>query len=519
MKILNPYKSFFWIIPAIIFSTITSCKKGLKEEKTDHAGQVEFTDVGPTNKVLGENIWIIGKNLDKVSAVKLPGVKQPITNFISKTGEKIIITAPKSTTAGAVVLDTPNGEVMSKEAINFYVIFTVSNITKEVKAGNTITIRGEYLNWIKEVWLANKIKVTNFVSQSVNELVIKIPLDAQTGVLKIIGGGTKPMTYLSKDDLTITDSDRRKDFVYSQGEKLYLNGQEWIAHGASLYPTGANSNYKDLGFKDYMKSTLDLAIFDKFTTVRVVNFIEGVTTNPYDATVWASVDYLISEAASHKLKVILDLSTFRNYLLRDKGKMPYNYADWKDMIDFVGKRYKDNSTVWLYSLAGEAEAPRAGDAAHIALRPTTQQLITFYKETSNALNAIAPDQLISCGGFIFLDYDSGIDWQSIFALPNIHLPAVHVYGDGMKSIIPTISAWTKQHNKPLFIEEFGKEKTAPDHDIAAYFQEIYTITKTNNLVGACFWNYGPQTNNDSFDMNNASTPLTITTIKTNSPLP
>ncbi len=309
-----------------------------------------------------------------------------------------------------------------------------------------------------------------------------------------------------------------KDFVYAQTTKLYLNGKEWTPHGASLYPTGPSSNFKDSGFRDYMKNITTLAASDKFTTVRIVNFIDGATTDPFDSTVWANVDYLISQAAANNLKVILDLSIFRNFLLQNKKIMPYNYADWKDMIDFVGKRYKDNPTVWLYSLAGEAEGPRAGDAAHTALRPSTIQLTTFYKEASNALHAVAPNQLISTGGLIFLDYDSGIDWKSIFSLPNISLPAVHVYGANMEQAVPIISAWCKRNNKLLFLEEFGKEKTALDSEISRYFQEIYTLTKTNGLVGACFWNYGPQTNSNSFDINQASTPLTINIVRSNSPL-
>lgn len=312
--------------------------------------------------------------------------------------------------------------------------------------------------------------------------------------------------------------DFKKDFVYIKDNKLLLNGKQWTPHGASLYPTGPNSNFKESGFRDYMKNIMTLAANDKFTTVRVVNFFDGSTKDPYEAKVWGNVDYLISEAGTHNLKVILDLSAFRNYLLKNKGIMPYNYADWKDFIDFIGKRYKNNPTVWLYSLAGEAEGPRAGDSANIPLRPTTEQLTAFYREASNALHTVSPDQLISCGGLIFLDYDSGIDWKSIFALPNIYLPAIHVYGNATKAIVPSISAWCKANNKPLFIEEFGMEKTSSDSEISKYFQEIYTITKSNNLVGACFWNYGPQTTRNSFDINEATTPLTLNTVRINSSL-
>lgn len=306
------------------------------------------------------------------------------------------------------------------------------------------------------------------------------------------------------------------EFVTVLDTDLYLKGKKWSPYGASLYPTGHESQYHQSNFRTYMEEQISKAASIKMNNVRVVDYINGVTSDPFDEKIWANVDYVIAKAEEKGMKVLLDLSTYRNYLKDQKKIVPYNMSDWKDFITFVGNRYKDNPTVWLYSLAGEADPPNGDDRGH-PLRPTSQQLSNFYRQASDLLHSVAPKQLISCGGFIQMSWNSGINWKEIFAMPNIHIPNVHLYGDEL-SAFPEIANWCKTQKRPIYIEEFGMERTVStgDSKIAEHYRTIFSLKKTYNAVGIGFWNFGPQTTFPTYDVNE-SLPQTWELIKQNAP--
>ena len=304
------------------------------------------------------------------------------------------------------------------------------------------------------------------------------------------------------------------EYVTIHSSNLYLKGKKWSPYGASLYPTGHESNYHQVNNRSYMEQRLSKALEVKFNNVLIVDYINGVTSNPFDESIWKNVDYLITKAEEKGLKVLLDLSTYRNYLEKHKKIMPYKMEDWKDFLSFVGNRYKNNPTIWVFSLAGEAEPPNGDNP----LRPKAEELVAFYRDASNYLKSVAPHHLISCGGLMQLGWDSGVKWQEIFALPNIHLPMVHLYGEDMTKSFPIVVNWCKTNQKPIYIEEFGKEKKddVGDIQIAAHYKYIFSLKNMYQAVGIGFWNFGTQTEPPTYDVNE-SMPQTWELIKQNAP--
>lgn len=201
MKISSIYKGSFWILIVLILGTCLSCEKDDESVTND---KVELLSFGPSGKMHGEMIAFIGHNLDKVSAINLPGVEVPSANFSSQSAEQIELIIPQETTEGRVVLIFPQGEIISKSVLSFDVPFTVSNITSGIKPGGNMTITGEYLNWVESVWFTDDVEVTNFESISFNELVVKVPYDAKTGPISIVGGGTEPYPFESEEEVVIT---------------------------------------------------------------------------------------------------------------------------------------------------------------------------------------------------------------------------------------------------------------------------------------------------------------------------
>jgi hypothetical protein len=199
-KILFTQKLLLLICFIMIVGLVSSCKK----DPTANSGKVELLSFGPSGAKHGENIIFIGKNLDKVTEIDLIGSVVPAASFIERTAEKIVFIIPMSAEQGFATLKTPDGDVVSKTKVNFDVPVKITSIIEKAKPGENITIKGEYMNWVKEIVFAKDVSETTFVSRSLTELVIKVPMNAQSGKLFINTGGTKPVTIETDSALEIT---------------------------------------------------------------------------------------------------------------------------------------------------------------------------------------------------------------------------------------------------------------------------------------------------------------------------
>lgn len=194
----NPF--YFLIMFFIIIGVTVSCSNDDADSSND---VVELLSFGPSGQKHGEKISFIGHNLDRVTSIMLPGVEVSSDDFVSQTSEKIELIIPEEATEGKVTLVYDGGEITSKTVLSFDVPFMIASITPEAKPGENITITGDYLNWVTSVVFADGIEVKEFVSASLKQLVVKVPLDAKTGQLLIIGGGTEPYTFQSESDIII----------------------------------------------------------------------------------------------------------------------------------------------------------------------------------------------------------------------------------------------------------------------------------------------------------------------------
>jgi hypothetical protein len=309
----------------------------------------------------------------------------------------------------------------------------------------------------------------------------------------------------------------RISHVTASGRGLAHRGKRLIFHGATIYPyceiggtVVRGSGWSDPAFTRCIDHTLSLAAQGNLNTVRAVDFLEG-TGNPYNTTVWRNVDHLFSRAAAHNMYVVLDLSTYRN-MLGGQGTMPYDASRWSSFVRFVGRRYAARENLLYYAIAGEPEAPNGGDP----LRPTAAQLTAFYREAGDRLRAADANHLISAGGLLHLDWNSGIDWRTILGLPNISLASVHVYSGGDRSIMPTVASWARVNNKPFVNEEFGFKQGMGDQVRAEAFRKVYEQSRAGNAAGVIFWNLGAEVGPWSHDVG-PQTPITWEAVRDNAP--
>jgi len=173
----------------IAFGIITSCQK----DSTSTSSKVELLSFGPAGAKIGDTVSFIGKNLNKVTGIRMIGDSIMAANFIVQTPELIKIIIPQKAEEGTVILRTTEGNVVSKTLLNMTITVSITSITPTARPGDNITITGNYVNWITSVVFNKDLVVKIFVSKSVTQLVVKVPQNAQSGVLSYTTGGFVPL--------------------------------------------------------------------------------------------------------------------------------------------------------------------------------------------------------------------------------------------------------------------------------------------------------------------------------------
>lgn len=162
---------------------------------------------GPAGVLHGEDLVFIGENLDKVSSVVFaPDVEIPSSQFKEASGRSFKVVVPASAEAGRVKLNHAGGIIESKTVIDFNVTAVITSVTPEAKPGTNITITGTMLNWVESITFAADLVVekADFVSVSQTELVVEVPMEAQTGYLIFEVSGTEGESFSSEEQLIVT---------------------------------------------------------------------------------------------------------------------------------------------------------------------------------------------------------------------------------------------------------------------------------------------------------------------------
>ncbi|HEY3387527.1 MAG TPA: hypothetical protein VGK46_13515 [Saprospiraceae bacterium] len=192
---------------ALLFAVISMVFLTACDDEESASDEIVLQSFGPSGVQHGDEIVLIGENLDQVTAIVFqPGVEIAKSQFVSVTSEEIWVVLPETVEAGKVILKTPAGDIESITMLNLEVPVVITSVTEEARPGSNIIITGEMLNWIETItFSADKtVEKADFVSQTLTQVEVEVPMDAQTGYLKFNTGGTDPLELTSEEQLIVT---------------------------------------------------------------------------------------------------------------------------------------------------------------------------------------------------------------------------------------------------------------------------------------------------------------------------
>jgi len=191
------------ILIALCFVGALSLLSGC--QKDEGSGAVALEAFGPCPVLRGTELTLIGTNLDKVESVVIPsGIV--ITDITVLSPEKISVVVPQNAEAGTITINFADGSATSKSTLSFTEPYSISSIAPltAIKAGDEVTITGDYLNNIVSVVFSSGAEVpqSEFISQSRTQIVVPTPLAAKSG--KIIVKDAEGNELYSDQELTVT---------------------------------------------------------------------------------------------------------------------------------------------------------------------------------------------------------------------------------------------------------------------------------------------------------------------------
>ncbi|MBE7171690.1 MAG: IPT/TIG domain-containing protein [Williamsia sp.] len=201
-RIANRLLLFFCFVS--LAGLFVACEKD-KDLKSD---KVQLLSFGPTGAKPGDTLRFVGTNLNQVTSIQFSGTNATVAQnaFKQQSPELILVVVPQAAEKGYVTLKTSQGDILSKTQFNLNVktAASITGMTKQARPGENITINGNYLNWIKRITFGTGKVVTTFASQSLTQLVVRVPDDAQTAPLLVFISGTDSAEVQTADTLKVT---------------------------------------------------------------------------------------------------------------------------------------------------------------------------------------------------------------------------------------------------------------------------------------------------------------------------
>lgn len=197
-------KYTFSLVLVALLAMWSACEEKDSDKTSDEVALYSF---GPS-VLRGDKLHFIGENLMDVERIVLPdNIVVEAADFDSLSAKRIVITVPDEAVEGKVSLEVKNQDdpIVTKTSLSILEPITITSYPETaVRPGSVITIKGTYLNLIEEVIFAINKPVTEFEEQSREVLKVRVPEDAQTGVLLLYDMEEIPNEFKTETEIQVS---------------------------------------------------------------------------------------------------------------------------------------------------------------------------------------------------------------------------------------------------------------------------------------------------------------------------
>jgi len=161
------------------------------------------TSISPNPVKPLTNITITGTDLDLAKKVIFIGVSAPVTTFVSQSATQLVVKVPETAKKGKLTLEAASGvKTTSSNDLDIILPIITALSPSPINLAADLTITGTDLDLVKKVIFSGVAPaVTAFVSQSMTQLVVKVPAGARDGKVRLEAASTVQTT--SSNDLDI----------------------------------------------------------------------------------------------------------------------------------------------------------------------------------------------------------------------------------------------------------------------------------------------------------------------------
>ena len=190
----------------------TSCNDDNDKFSTEqYTGGVKLNVWGPCPVARGGELRFLGSGMNQVTAITLPGCDK-ITDLKLVNNEEVRITVPQTAEEGYVTVHTSQGDFTTLTKISFLEPISLESITPlTIKPGETLTLKGEYLNHIHEIIFSEDkstadvaVPEEEFLTHSRSEISLTMPAEAKSGAVILSDANEEmPNWIISDDEITV----------------------------------------------------------------------------------------------------------------------------------------------------------------------------------------------------------------------------------------------------------------------------------------------------------------------------
>jgi hypothetical protein len=147
--------------------------------------EIKATGVSNPNPEFGEEITITGENLDLVTSIDFPAVAD-VPFQVANDGKSVRVTVPDNTVSGSVTLNSASGITTSVDIAVPLASVSSTEPVKDVKVGQTITIKGDKLDRIIHLILPAIDGAFTDFTQTATQITFVVPEGMGDGKVTLV---------------------------------------------------------------------------------------------------------------------------------------------------------------------------------------------------------------------------------------------------------------------------------------------------------------------------------------------